>query len=658
MFNGQRTLTRRQTLRLGLLGAGSAALVVPLARTARGQRAVANRLPQSQLPPPFQVPFAVPPVLRPVLRDDTTDFYQVIMKQARVQILPGFGPTTVYGYNGFMPGPTIKVRRGRQVVLRAINRLPATSYGGHPTHTSVHLHGSTSLPQYDGYASDVLEPGEFKDYRYPNIQSARTLWYHDHAAHITAQNGYMGLTGQYHIQDDLEQGLGIPQGKYDVPLTITDKIFAPDGSFFFEDQDHSSLFGDVILVNGRPWPVMKVERRKYRFRVLNASTSRSYRLQLDTGDLMTVIGTDGGLAPRSQTTPHLRIGAGERYEVVIDFAPYAAGRQIVLKNLSNPGNQNFASTAHVMRFDVVDPVSDPTNNSVPDVLNPGTADQFDRTYNPMHLMAADATGPAVRVTLDRFPEWNINGATWSDVVAGGFRPLIANPALNQVQIWELTNSSGSWHHPLHIHLVDVKILDRNGHAPFPYERGPKDVVYLGTAETIRVIGRFGPHEGRYMLHCHNLTHGDHDMMHQFQVGRYRPANDPINADPAKPIAQMTPLGTSAPASQQPTTTSTPRPSPTPATAPPSTAASRTTATDPSATTGAQSTNPETTREPARRLAPVRRRPVPTSTPKSKAPRPAPRTRRRPTRVVSPTTTPPAKTGTQPSPEPRRRRPRR
>ena len=194
---------------------------------------------------------------------------------------------------------------------------------GYTPYTSTHLHGSASLPEYDGYASDVTQPGQWKNYHYPNIQDARTLWYHDHGVGITAQNAYFGLAAQYHLHDDLERSLGLPGGAYDVPLILRDAMFAADGSLIFDDRNHSGLFGDVILVNGKPWPAMRVERRKYRFRMLNASVSRSFRLRLSTGEPFTMIASDGGLAPVPQQVADFRFGMAERYEMVIDFSKYA-----------------------------------------------------------------------------------------------------------------------------------------------------------------------------------------------------------------------------------------------------------------------------------------------------------------------------------------------
>ena len=175
------------------------------------------------------MPFTIPPVISPVRSDATTDYYRVSMEPVAAEVIPGY-KTPLWGYNGSVPGPTFKVNQGRRAVVRQINNLPAR----HPDldytpWTSVHLHGSASLPEYDGYANDITNPGQWKDYRYPNWQPARTLWYHDHGVHHTAQNVDMGLAGMYQLHDPLEQSLKIPHGEYDVPLIVSDKMFANDG---------------------------------------------------------------------------------------------------------------------------------------------------------------------------------------------------------------------------------------------------------------------------------------------------------------------------------------------------------------------------------------------------------------------------------------------
>jgi FtsP/CotA-like multicopper oxidase with cupredoxin domain len=214
----------------------------------------------------------------------------------------------------------------------------------------------------------------------------------------------------------------------------------------------------------------------------------------------------------------------ERYEVIIDFSNHAIGDRVVLRNLGLPNNVDFEHTDVIMAFDVVAKASDLSRNEIPDVLNPN--------HPAMLLQESQATATRHLDFVRKNGHWTVNGLTWDDVINSGFTDVVANPGLGDVEIWELQNKSGGWFHPIHIHLVDFKILDRDGAPPHPYERGPKDTVYLGESEKVRVIARFGPHTGRYMIHCHNLVHEDHDMMVQYEVGQGGP--DPIEADPAGP----------------------------------------------------------------------------------------------------------------------------
>jgi spore coat protein A, manganese oxidase len=521
-------ISRREMLTFGALSGG--AMLIPLERSV--QAAAQSRMAESALPAPFTVPFSLPPKAVPVKSVGTTDYYSLVMRQQATEILPGY-QTNIWGYNGTFPGPTFDVQQGRETVVRQANRLPQSHpVLGYTPFTSVHLHGSASLPQYDGYASDVTYPGSAKDYHYPNFQDARTLWYHDHGVHHTASNVAMGLAGMYRMHDALEASLPIPQGYYDIPLIVSDNMFDNTGQLLFDDDDHSGFFGDVILVNGRPWPVMKVERRKYRFRILNASVTRSYRWQLDSGDPLVVIGTDGGLMPAPQSVKTLLHGNAERYEVVIDFSKYKLGRRVTLRNISPKNNVDYTNTDKVMAFDVVAKPSSTAKNAVPSVLNPNMA---------VMGLTETATIPVRTMALVRSGgQWTINGQTWADVEATAYTKALANPGLNSTEIWEIQNDSGGWHHPLHIHLIDFRILDRefdrNGiHVPpKPHELGPKDVVYVGENERVRLIMKFGPHGGRYMIHCHNLVHEDHDMMGQFWVGG-EGGYDPVMASPSWPL---------------------------------------------------------------------------------------------------------------------------
>ena len=515
-------LSRRDLLKVGLFS--SAALMLPAERVARTKLAIANRLPQSKLPAPFTMGWKTP-LAAPKVSVGDTDYFTITQQQVKAQILPD-RQTTIWGYNGMTPGPTIYVDQHRKAVVRQICALPERHPElGYNVWTSTHLHGSCSLPEYDGYASDITTPGAFKDYQYPNVQDARTLWYHDHGVHITANNAYMGLAAQYVMHSDAERALPIPHGQYDVPLILKDAMFQENGDLVIDDNNENGIYGDVILVNGVPWPRMDVEPRKYRFRVLNASVSRSYDLSLDTGEPLVVIGTDGGLMPAPQPCAHVKVGMAERYEIVIDFSKYKPGQKVTLKNTSPKNNIDHDTTGVVCQFVVGAHVTDPRSNEIPQDLNPN--------MNVMGLKESDAKTTRLMRFERKDGHWTVNGQTWEDVVNSDYNLTVANPGLGDVEIWELENPGGGWFHPVHIHLVDFKVLDRDGRPPEDWEKGPKDVVYVGESEKVRVIMRFENQVGRYMMHCHNLVHEDHDMMVQFSVGDYR-NNDPITSDPSVP----------------------------------------------------------------------------------------------------------------------------
>jgi FtsP/CotA-like multicopper oxidase with cupredoxin domain len=530
-------ITRRSLMAAGGIGAlGYVGLSQPWGNELAAKSA--SELSSRDFPVPFRTPFQRLVRQTPAQSYIDTDgiqtqLYSVTARRGQAQILDRY-LTPVFGYNGLVPAQYISVERGTRVRLRVRNQLDAT--GGHAGHEeqgfalSTHLHGHASLPEYDGYADDRTLPGYVKEYVYENDQPARSIWYHDHSRHITGQNVYSGLATQYHIHDQVERAL-LPQGDFDVPLTLGDIMFFSNGVARFDDKDHSGLWGDIVLVNGKPWPVMQVQRRVYRFRLLNASISRSYQPYLSNGDPVVMVATDGGLMPRSREVTSWRQGPAERYEFLIDFSKYAAGTQIRLMNASNTKNVDFDHTNKIMAFTVTDaPVdqTDPTWKTIPQTLAPSDVMALVPSQSEarrlLRLKKSDVTNV-----------WHINDTTWSQVIASDYKRVLAQPRLGAVEMWDLETSSGGWFHPLHIHLVDFQIISRNGRAPFAWERGPKDVAYAGPDETVRVLMRFEK-RGRYMVHCHNLPHEDNDMMGQFRVGL-----GPDDPDPHDPIAAARPV---------------------------------------------------------------------------------------------------------------------
>ena len=444
----------------------------------------------------FQVPLPLPPVLTPVRTDGQADYYEIRQRERRIEVFPG-ASTTVWGYEGLFPGPTIRARQGRRVVVRHTNEL------SHPT--VVHLHGAVVPDDSDGFPTDVIVPGASKTYIYPNGQRAATLWYHDHAMHHTGRNLYMGLAGLYLIDDDEQQALNLPNGEFDVPLVIQAKEFRRDGSMVY-DAGFTGVLGarsNTVLVNGAPWPRFEVAARKYRFRIRNASNATPLRLALSSGHPLLQIGTDWGLLEAPVVSRNIPLSMAERVEAVIDFSVYAPGTSVVLRNLKDSG-----AMGEIMRFDVVR--REPDDSAVPARLC---------TIERLAPEQAAHTRRFVFTGSDTFDVpplvWTINGKHFDPDQA------LARPRHGDVEIWHLVNRKAYFVlgllHPVHIHLAPFQVLDRNGRAPGAHDAGWKDTIALERGEEARIVIRFNSYRGRYLLHCHNLEHEDHAMMARFDV---------------------------------------------------------------------------------------------------------------------------------------------
>uniref|UniRef100_L2G5G4 Bilirubin oxidase n=1 Tax=Colletotrichum fructicola (strain Nara gc5) TaxID=1213859 RepID=L2G5G4_COLFN len=394
----------------------------------------------------YQFPLPIPPVKQPKMSitnpvtNKQIDYYEVDIVPFKQQVYPNKGPASLVGYDGLSPGPTFLVPRGRETVVRFTNKATLPS--------AVHLHGSPSRAPWDGWAEDRIQPGEYKDYYYPNSQSARFLWYHDHAMDI-------------------------------------------------------------------------VEPRKYRLRFLNAAVSRSFILYFrrQTGGAnipFQVIASDAGLLTGPITTSTLTMSMAERWEVVVDFSGYA-GQNISLLNQKDVGKDtDYGFTDQVMRFIVGKSAAAADTSLVPARLRdvpfpPRQGDGVDRRFK-FHRSNG---------------EWQINGVGFSDVanrvlarVPDGANRVLARVPRGTVEIWEFENGGGGWTHPVHVHLVDFRILSRTKakRPVLAYEAaGLKDVVWLDAGEVVRVEAHYAPWDGVYMFHCHNLIHEDHEMMAAFNV---------------------------------------------------------------------------------------------------------------------------------------------
>ncbi|MEU3983800.1 multicopper oxidase family protein [Streptomyces sp. NPDC026672] len=495
--------TRRRLL--GYLG-GAAAMgfgIPTLKGTVEPGTLIPSRLP---LPAPFRTGLPVPPTLTPGSHPDHpgADYYEITDQVAHQEIVPNTW-TRIWAPSGTFPGPTVVSRSGRPTVVRRINRLPVPTVN--------HLHGGHVPSASDGFPTDLVFPENYRpsrhnmtdmpgmadmppmvddpaavtmvghrDYRYPMNQRAATLWYHDHRMGATGMDVWNGLAGFHLVHDDEEDALPLPSGDRDIPLMVVDRSFDQDGSFRYSAAMDGAL-GDVILVNGAPWPVADVRACRYRLRLLNASNARRYRFRL--GGLPFVqIGSDGGLLNHPVTHNTLDVAPAERFDVIVDFSRHA-GRVLTLTNEFGSGG-----TASVMRFQVGEQVPDDTY--VPDRLS---------DVQRLHR------GEATTIRDFRFQKgpkyWGINGQLFDP------RRPIATPRLGDCEIWRFVTD---FHHPVHLHLVPFQVLSRNGHGRGPADAGWKDTLDLRPAEVAEVIVRFTDYRGRYVLHCHNLEHEDMAMM--------------------------------------------------------------------------------------------------------------------------------------------------
>ncbi|MFF4156520.1 multicopper oxidase domain-containing protein [Streptomyces sp. NPDC001678] len=520
---------------LGLTAGAGAAVTVGATGWSRLAGASTGRVLASAgpLPAPFGVPLPVPPVARPVRTERGADVYEVEQREGRVEILPG-RKTTVWGYDGIFPGPTFAARSGRRTVLRVRNSLTV------PTVT--HLHGGVTPPESDGYPTDLLLPARcapgqaydghdgrdandahdgmagahagrtavgYRTYEYPLPQRAATLWYHDHRMDFSAPQVWRGLAGFFLIGDEEEDRLPLPRGDRDIPLMLCDRSFEEDGSFRYPAHGHDhdafpdGVLGDVQLVNGAPWPALEVSATRYRFRLLNASNARRYRLRLEAGGgrygRFVQIGSDGGLLAAPQPLGTIDMAPGERCDVVVDFADFPVGSRITLRNGVAEGGMR-----DVMRFHVVRGGRGGRDGShVPARL----AASFERlspsAAMPVRVFDFRRTGAGEGRQL-----WTINGRPFrTDTV-------LASPRLDSVERWRF---SSDFHHPVHVHLAQFQVVARGARPPAAADAGWKDTVDVRPYEVVEVLARFAGYKGRYMLHCHNLEHEDMAMMGNFQV---------------------------------------------------------------------------------------------------------------------------------------------
>jgi len=452
--------------------------------------------------------------------------------------------TNLFGYNGKYPGPTILAKKFEPLSVNWDNKLVditgkplphllpidntihwafrdiSASIASNGIPLVTHLHGGHTEWQSDGYPTAwytpnyVLKGKDFQkvSYQYKNDQEAATIWYHDHTLGLTRVNVMAGLAGLYIITDENEEELKetkkLPAAPYDIPLFLQDRQFKANGQIFYPSDPTDfyagdpeagipnalpstsiipEFFGNFMLVNGMTWPVLEVEPRQYRFRVLNGADSRMYNMMLLksqdvtmdnimnanmeyapslTGLTMTQIGTDDGLLSIPARLQKMFIAPGERKDIIVDFSGLTPGQEYVLTNNANGpfpmGDMVDEHTSVIMKFKV----SKPLNTKYPLTAIPGSLRPSIATLTPTKPAAPRQV--ILKEVRDEFGRLRPSLGTVKDGAMMWMDPTTETVQLNDTEEWEIYNETMDAH-PIHLHSVSMQLVNRQFYSAMEFD---------------------------------------------------------------------------------------------------------------------------------------------------------------------------------------------
>ena len=509
--------------------------------------------------------------------------------------LPDQTALKLWTYNGTIPPKLMQVRYGEPVLFRLSNKLPVqqNQNGGFGIHTiSTHEHNGHHGAENDGFTGAYFFPNQFYDYHYPIVLAGRnsintdatdinassptdaggltkvpgdwhetmsTHWFHDHMFSFTSQNVYKGMAGMFNIYSGKDRGaediidgvnLRLPSGRasvsgkswgnldYDVNLMLADKAWDANGQLAMDIFEFDGFLGDRMTVNLAYKPYMEVERRKYRFRILNGAVSRFFKIALSDSSPMIQIANDGNLLPHPVVLTKLdEQGIAERYDIVIDFSRYSINQKVWMVNLAEhqdgkrvdkdlsvsealSGNSDDPCVGKFLEFRIVRDPAQPDISQVPDPLIPNP----DLSAIPVaRERTFEFNDGANQTTHDPitsfFGPWGIKTNDQGDTLAADFGRISAAPRFGTREIWTLKNGGGGWDHPIHIHFEECQTLARNGSASAvpAWEKGRKDVWRLRPDGEVKITLQFRDFGGMFMEHCHNTVHEDNAMLLRWEI---------------------------------------------------------------------------------------------------------------------------------------------
>lgn len=424
-------------------------------------------------------PMGTNPARNPLVVPPTVSSSGALLRAAVGTVALGGGAmSTVHAYNGRVPGPTVVANRGDLATIDFTNALDVMS--------TVHWHGMVVPTAADGQPLEAVAAGGSYRYQFPVAQRAALNFYHPHPHLMTAEQVNLGLAGGFIVRDSEEAALRLPNRWREVPLVLRDASFDASGNLKYQASG-SGFNGSDPLVNGTLRAKLGVEDALYRFRVLQGSNARVFRLALSNGAPLTVIGNDGGLLPNAVSAAQIDLGPGERLDLLVDFRGMAMGQRVTLR----------CETAgwDLIEFEVTRKTT--TSASVP--------------TGPLSVVEALASPLRTR-TFSFDGMGKINGLEYD------MHRIDFQVPFGETERWRFT-TGGNAPHPVHLHGASFQVESRTGGRGIvmPWERGWKDTVLLQDGETVDVLVRFDGYRGRYLIHCHQLEHEDRGMMQTFEV---------------------------------------------------------------------------------------------------------------------------------------------
>lgn len=490
----------------------------------------------------------------------TGALYRVPMTPCEHKMHSQLPPTRFWGFGGHYPGPSFEAFRGQPIEVIWENNLPLKHifpidprlHGVMPpapeVRTVPHLHGARTASESDGLPEKWFVPGKSAHYFYPNDQQAATLWYHDHAVGITRLNVYAGMSGFYLLRDEEERGLGLPDGDYEIPILLQDRTLGDDGQLVYSPTHEDGVklppgewgpefFGELPVANGVIYPYLEVEPRPYRLRLLNGCNARFLNLYFnlaksptDIPNLVNVhqIGTDGGFLPKPITLNKFMLGPAERADLIVDFTGLEGKIATLTNNAAAPfPGWGMLTLPHPQLFEWMQfRVTLPRKpNAKAYVMAPSNS--FAKLNEKDAVLTRDFILSETLDAMGRSMKVRINNQAYDD-------PVTELVKVGTVEKWRFINTTDDTH-PMHLHLVQFQILQRQGfdpvaletqnkvqligiaRPPAPYEAGWKDTAIVNPRDVLTILAKFEGFTGRYVFHCHMLEHEDNDMMRPYEV---------------------------------------------------------------------------------------------------------------------------------------------